>query len=138
MDSNLLTYVFDKSEPEKREKCRNLIEDCWKGRKKYAVSVQNLSEFYVTVTEKVEHPIPRDVAEKFVILIIEYDGWKVMNLDDRTVLKAIEIEKEHETPYWDSQIAAVMEENGIEKILTENEEDFEGIPWIEVENPLKG
>lgn len=85
-----------------------------------------------------ENPIPRDVAEKFVILINEYDGWKVMNLDGRTVLKAIEIEKEHETPYWDSQIAAVMEENGIKKIFTENEEDFEGIPWIEVENPLEG
>lgn len=136
MDSNLLTYVFDKTEPEKRKKCRNLIENCWKRREKYAVSVQNLSEFYVTVTEKVENPIPEEVAEKFVTLINEFDGWKVMDLDGQSVIRAIRINREHGAHYWDSQIAAVMERNEIKKILTENEEDFEGIPGIEVENPL--
>ncbi len=50
IDSNLLSYVFDESEPEKRRVCRELVADCWKGKRKYAASVQNLSEFYVVVT----------------------------------------------------------------------------------------
>lgn len=49
IDSNLLSYVFDRSEPEKRRICKELVADCWKGKRKYAVSVQNLSEFYVVV-----------------------------------------------------------------------------------------
>ncbi|KXA92114.1 hypothetical protein AKJ65_08035 [candidate division MSBL1 archaeon SCGC-AAA259E19] len=92
----------------------------------------------MAVTEKVENPIPGEVAERFVTLINEFDGWKVMHLDGQSVVRAIRISEEHDTHYWDSQIAAVMERNGISKILTENEKDFEGIPGIEAENPLKG
>jgi predicted nucleic acid-binding protein len=55
MDSNLLSYVFDKSEPKKRRICGELVADCWKGKREYAVSVQNLSEFYVVVTGKIEN-----------------------------------------------------------------------------------
>ena len=66
IDSNLLSYVFDRSEPEKRRICKELVADCWKGKLKYAVSVQNLSEFYVVVTRKIEHPIPEAVAKRFI------------------------------------------------------------------------
>ncbi|MFQ5950588.1 MAG: PIN domain-containing protein, partial [Candidatus Geothermarchaeales archaeon] len=135
LDSNLLAYVFDEGNPEKREITRNLVEECWKGEREYTVSVQNLSEFYVIVTEKVENAIPKDIAERFVRLVVEFDGWRVMSLHGGTVVRAIEIRREHGAHYWDSLIAAVMEENGVRSILTENEEDFKKIPWLEVVNP---
>jgi len=136
VDSNLLVYVFDRGSPRKREVCRKLVEDCWMGRTRYAVSVQNLSEFYVTVTEKVQNPIPGEVAQDFVELIVEFDGWRVLTLDGETVRRAIRIKAEYGAHYWDALIAAVMDQNGLRRLLTEDEEDFKKIPWLEVENPL--
>jgi predicted nucleic acid-binding protein len=136
IDSNLLVYVFDAVNPEKREICKGLVENCWRGRVRYAVSVQNLSEFYVAVTEKVEKPIPEEVAQSFVELIVQFDGWKVIPVNGGTVERAIGIGREYSVHYWDAMIAAAMEESGQRKILTENVDDFRKIPWIEVENPL--
>lgn len=136
IDSNLLVYVFDAANPEKRDVCKRIVEDCWRGRVRHAVSVQNLSEFYVAVTEGVQKPIPEKVARTFVELIVKFDGWRVLPLKGGTVERAMTICREYRVHYWDALIAATMEENGQRKILTENEDDFAAIPWIEVENPL--
>jgi hypothetical protein len=36
------------------EICKGLIDECWRLRKKYSISIQNLSEFYVVITKKKE------------------------------------------------------------------------------------
>jgi predicted nucleic acid-binding protein len=136
IDSNLLSYVFDESEPEKREVCRELVADCWKGKRKYAVSVQNLSEFYVVVTVKISHPIPERVAKRFIELIISFQGWVIINFNARTVLSAIDISTQYDIHYWDALIAATMRENNIFCIYTEDG-DFKSIPWLNVINPLE-
>ena len=72
IDSNILTYVFDADEPDKQRVCRELISDCWNRKRKYAVSVQNLSEFYVVVTSKIKTPIPKKIASEFVSSIVKF------------------------------------------------------------------
>lgn len=136
IDSNLLSYVFDRSEPEKRRICKELVADCWKGKLKYAVSVQNLSEFYVVVTRKIEHPIPEAVAKRFIELIISFQGWVVINFNAHTVISAIDINVGYGIHYWDALIAATMRENKIFSIYTENG-DFESISWVKVTNPFE-
>lgn len=59
-DSNLLTYIFDNNEPKKQRICRELARKCWEYKQDYIVSIQNLSEFYVAVTEKVKTPILKE------------------------------------------------------------------------------
>jgi len=136
IDSNLLSYVFDESEPEKRRVCRELVADCWKGKRKYVVSVQNLSEFYVVVTEKISQPIPEIVAKRFLELIISFQGWIVLNFNARTVLSAIDISTQYDIHYWDALLAATMRENKIFNIYTEDGH-FKNIPWLKVINPLE-
>ena len=135
MDSNLLSYVFDKSEPKKRRICGELVAGCWKGKREYAVSVQNLSEFYVVVTGKIENPIPKAVARRFIQLIISFQGWVVVNFDANTVTSAIDINMQYGVHYWDALIAATMRENGIFSIYTEDDA-FEDVPWLKVTNPF--
>ena len=55
IDSNILVYSFDASEPDKQKICASLIRKCWVREVSYAISLQNLSEFYVTVTRKIEY-----------------------------------------------------------------------------------
>jgi len=136
IDSNLLSYVFDRSEPEKRGICKELVADCWKGKRKYVVSVQNLSEFYVVVTGKISHPIPEKVAKRFIELIIVFQGWVIINFNARAVLSAIDISTQYDIHYWDALIAATMRENNIFCIYTEDG-DFKSIPWLTVINPFE-
>jgi predicted nucleic acid-binding protein len=46
------------------------------------------------------------------------------------------ISKQHKIHFFDSLLAATMQENGISKILTENVKDFNKIAGIEAENPF--
>lgn len=54
VDTNVLVYAVDDSEPEKRDLARRSLGS--KGYGKLVVSAQILSEFYVTVTRKLAEP----------------------------------------------------------------------------------
>ena len=137
IDSNILSYVFDESEPEKRIICADLVADCWKRKRELVVSVQNLSEFYVVVTKKISNPIPTKVARNFIELIIDFHGWHVINYNAHTIISAISISTKHGIHYWDALLAATMRENKIFSIYSENENDFKKIPWIKIINPFE-
>ncbi len=136
IDSNLLSYVFDENEPEKKKTCKDLIAECWKGKRKYAASVQNLSEFYIVVTKKIQYPIPEKVAKRFIELIIDFQGWHVLNLNANTVTSAIDICSKYDIHYWDALLAATMREYKVFSIYTEDS-DFDKIPWLKVVNPFE-
>lgn len=136
LDSNLLSYVFDESQPEKKRICKDLTAQCWKGKQKYAVSVQNLSEFYIVVTKKIQYPIPEKAAKRFIELIIDFQGWHVLNVNANTVTSAIDICSKYDIHYWDALLAATMRENKVFSIYTEDG-DFEKIPWLTVVNPFE-
>ena len=119
IDTNILVYAFDKSEEEKHSICANLLDRCWLESEKYAVSVQNLSEFYHITTQKIQKPLKKEFAEKIVKRIIAFDNWQVIKFDENTVLSAIEINKKCNTHYFDALLVATMRESGIFKIYTD-------------------
>lgn len=136
-DSNILTYVLDISEPVKSRICGELVADCWKKKRDFAVSTQNLSEFYVVVTKKISNPIPVRTARRYIDLIAEFRGWHVINYGASTIKSAIDISSEYGIHYWDALVAATMKENDIFCIYTENVKDFRKIPWLKTINPLE-
>ena len=136
IDSNILSYVFDETDREKHEICKELAADCWKRKRDFAVSVQNLSEFYVVVTKKISNPIPEKVAKDFVELVIDFQGWHVINYNPRTIKSAIGISTKYRIHYWDALLAATMRENNVFSIYTENGKDFKKIPWLKLIDPF--
>ena len=136
IDTNILVYAYDESEGKKHEICKRLIDECWRLREKYSISIQNLSEFYVVITKKIENPVPMEMAKEIIEDIIEFQNWIVMDYDPRTILSAIELNMVYEVHYWDALIAATMRENKIFRIYTEDG-DFKNIPWLNVINPLE-
>ncbi|MEA1957212.1 MAG: PIN domain-containing protein [Euryarchaeota archaeon] len=136
IDTNILVYAYDESEGKKHEICKGLIDECWRLSKKYSISIQNLSEFYVVITKKIEKPVPMETAKEIIGDIIEFQNWMVMGYDARTILSAFEINITYEAHYWDALIAATMRENNIFSIYTEDD-DFESIPWLTVINPFE-
>ena len=136
IDTNILVYAYDESEGKKHEICKRLIDECWRLREKYSISIQNLSEFYVVITKKIENPVPMEMAKEIIEDIIEFQNWILMDYDPRTILSAIELNRVYKVHYWDALIAATMRENKIFSIYTEDG-DFKNIPWLNVINPLE-
>lgn len=136
IDTNILVYAYDESEGKKHEICKRLIDECWRLREKYSISIQNLSEFYVVITKKIENPVPMEMAKEIIEDIIEFQNWILMDYDPRTILSAIELNMVYQVHYWDALIAATMRENEIFSIYTEDG-DFKNIPWLNVINPLE-
>jgi predicted nucleic acid-binding protein len=135
IDTNILIYAYDTSEGTKHEVSKNLLKQIWEAGKGI-VCLQNLMEFFVVITQKVENPI--DVAEAKIIVedILKSDNWKVIDRDEDTFLSAIDLVAEHKVHLWDAVIVACMKENEITEIVTENKKDFEKIPEITVIIPF--
>ncbi len=136
IDTNILVYAYDESEGKRHEICKRLIDDCWSLKKKYSIAIQNLSEFYVVITKKIEKPVPMEMAKEIIGDIIEFQNWIVLNYDMHTILSAIEINMKYKVHYWDALIAATMRENNIFCVYTENG-DFKSISWLKAINPFE-
>ena len=137
VDTNVLVYAYDESEPNKREVCLKLLDSVWHGEVILAVSIQNLAEFYRVMTSKISVPLSKAAAREIVESILAYEGWTVLIPSTSSFHKAMVFTEHYHTSIWDASIAAVMLENGVHTIYTENTKDFQML-GIRAINPFKG
>lgn len=136
IDTNVLVYAYDISEKVKRRIARALLDEIW-DQGGGVVTLQNLSEFFVVVTKKVENPIPIVSARTILSDILRSQRWLVIDRRADTLMQAIKLVERHGAPLWDALIAACMLEHGVHTLITENERDFKKIPNITIINPFK-
>lgn len=120
-DTNILYYAYDLSEPSKRESCLKLVEKAFMGEITGVISNQVMVELFNALTRK--SGVPTDKAK--------------INYTHNTVLKTLQTFIIFKSPFLDPLISDTMKENGLTKIVTENEKDFHAIPGLYVFNPLK-
>lgn len=135
IDTNILVYAYDSSEKEKFSCARKIISSIWSNGSGYT-TVQNLTEFFVVVTRKIEYPISISDTQTIIHDILHSDKWQVFDRDMYTIERAITLVEKCGVHFWDALIAQVMLDNDISAILTENTDDFSKIPSINVENPF--
>lgn len=136
VDTNVLVYAYDKSDSKKHFVANKLLQKCWNREINYAISVQNLAEFFFIVTEKIKN-LELNIAKQIVKDIIRFPNWIVVNYNKETILNAIDIKIMNRNTFWDALIIATMLENSVFNIYTENEKDFNNIKNITVVNPFK-
>ena len=135
IDSNILIYSIDSSDKVKHLKAKNILRECWIGKKTYAISLQNLSEFFVISTSKVEKPISKEKSARIIKGLIEFNGFIKLEPSTETIKKALDIAIKEKRSYWDSLIIAIMNQNNISHIFTEDVSGF-NIPGINAINPF--
>ncbi len=134
VDSNILVYAYDNSEEDKYNIAKEFMKESWHNQDTL-LSIQNLVEFYSIITRKITQPIQIDKAKQIILDYIE--GFDIVKYGEKTIIGAINLQAIYKISFWDSLIAATMEENGIDTIITENERDFKKIGWIQIINPFK-
>ena len=88
------------------------------------------------MTKKIKKPLEITEAKEIISGLISLSNIKIIKINEKTILNAINISSEHNVSYWDALIASVMKENHVSSIITENDKDFKKIPWLKVANPF--
>jgi predicted nucleic acid-binding protein len=135
VDTNVLVYLFDLDQPEKREAARRIVEGCFSGKEQLAVSVQNLAEFAVVVTEKVENPLPVETVSRFIRDITMFSGWEVLGYDGMCICDALLLGEDRHLHFWDALLVATMKRHAITRMYTEDSH-FLKVPDITAINPF--
>lgn len=136
-DTNIIVYAYDSSEPVKQNVCVQFLTKVYEKGIAGVISNQVLGEVFKGLTENIEKPISIEDAKLIIENMVNSDRWLKINYDHETIKKAISIVKLTKVSFWDAVIAETMKENGIDKIITENEKDFQKIPGLKIINPFR-
>ena len=129
VDSNVLLYVDDATDPHKRDRAREWISHLWDtglGR----LSTQVLSEFYVNARK---FGVSREKAWETVDSLLD---WRPRAIDAELLRTAREIEKRHRLSWWDSMIVAAAQLEQCRVLLTEDLQDGVAIGSVIVRSPF--
>lgn len=133
IDTNILVYANDRTDQLRHSVSRNLVIELIKA-ESGVISVQVLSEFWVTVTQKIEHKLSVQHAEKEIAL---FSLLQIVNLDFPLFRNAVKIQHSNRISYWDSLIVAAAYSAGCGRIYTEDLNHGQKILDMEICNPFK-
>ena len=133
VDTNILVYAVDPSEPVKQQVAVAIIEELGIAGKG-TISTQILGEYFNTVTRKLRPPMPTSDAEWNVRLFVR--EWRVFPLTADVVLAAVALVQRHSFSYWDALIWATAWLNGVRTILTEDQNDGLLLDGVRFRNPF--
>ena len=132
VDTNVLVYAHDRSEPARQSVAQAVLEQLWVDRTG-VLSTQVLQELYVVATRKLNPPMRRAAARELVAL---YGEWPVVQVDVALVVSASELEERHTLSFWDALIVEAARRAGATRLLTEDLQQGRRIGGVSIENPF--
>jgi len=133
IDTNLLVYAYDISEPEKRIQATNLLNDITDNNLG-AISTQVLIEFVNAVTRKI--PSPLSPADAYTQVEEMVRVWTVLELRAPIVVEAVRGMRNYGFSIWDAQIWATARLNGISLVLSDDFNNGAQIEGVRFLNPF--
>lgn len=132
VDTNVFVYARDAGEPGKQSAAAAWLEHLWRERMG-RTSVQVLSEYYVTVTRKLDPGLPPVDAWDDVRALLAWRPWPV---DAPLLERGREIGLRHRLGWWDSLIVAAAEAQGCSLLLSEDLQDGGVYAGVTVRSPF--
>ena len=130
-DTNILVYLVDEDEPEKREVAHDLVEEHLVGGDGM-LSVQVLREFY-SAARKLRRPLSEEKAREAVRY---FAAFSPIPENAGTVLGAVRRSEEISISFWDALIVEAALRGGADRLLTEDLQHGQQIEGLQVENPF--
>ena len=132
VDTNVFVYARDASEPAKQARAAAWLEQLWReqaGR----TSVQVLSEYYVTMTRKLDPGLSSGEAWDDVATLL---SWRPQPIDEALLRRGREIEQRHRLSWWDSLIVGAAQVQGCALLLSEDFQDRGVYGGVTVRSPF--
>jgi predicted nucleic acid-binding protein len=132
VDTNVLVYARDTSEPDKHARATAWMAHLWE-HESGRTSVQVLNEYYVTVTRKLSPGLDRAAARDDVR---DLTAWRPATIDAATIETAWALEDRYSLSWWDSLVVASAVRLGCTRLLTEDLSEGQNYDGVVVVNPF--
>ena len=132
VDTNVLVYARDAGDAAKQARAAAWLEILWReqaGR----TSTQVLSEYYVTLTRKMDPGVSSAEAWDDVSALFT---WRPQAIDEAVMRRGREIEQRHRLSWWDSLIVAAASAQGCALLLSEDFQDNGVYAGVTVRSPF--
>jgi predicted nucleic acid-binding protein len=131
LDTNILVYAYDRSEPRKQRIAQGLVRRAVAG--EITASSQVLGEFAATLLHKLSPPAtPKDL----MALLDTLGPIKLVPIDGDVVLRAVQARAEYGVHFYEGMILAAAERGGCQKIWSEDLNAGQKYFGCVVENPF--
>jgi len=132
VDTNLLVYSRDPREPTKQARAIAWLGLLWR-KQSGRTSCQVLSEYYITVTRKLE---PRVASAEAWDDVSAFLTWRPQAIDEALIQRGREIEQRYRLNWWDCLIVAAAQLQGCALLLSEDMRDGADYGGVTVRNPF--
>lgn len=133
VDTNILVYIYDRSEPEKQQIAEALYDRLTLNGAG-VISTQILAEFFNATTRRLSQPLPPNIA--YQRLENYQRSWNVVNITAAIVLEAARGVIDHQLNFWDSLVWSTAKLNQIPVILSEDFRSGNSLEGVRFINPL--
>ncbi len=132
VDTNVLVYARDASEPAKQQLARAALESLWESGTG-VISTQVLQEFYAVATGRLRTPLsPAEARE----VVERYSAWPVVTIEPLLIKAASHIHERHRISFWDALIVQAAVVAGADTLLTEDLRAGQSIQGVRVVDPF--
>jgi len=132
VDTNVLVYWRDATDPQKQRRALAWMEFLWE-RRTGCLGFQVLQEFYVTVTAKLSPGLSPELARLNVRQLL---AWNPVAVDDRLLEEAWRLQDRFRLPWWDALIVAAAQISACRYLLSEDFQDGMEMGDLKVVNPF--
>ena len=133
VDTNVIVYRFDTSEPDKQRQAERWHERLWRSREG-RVSVQVLEELYSSLTRKLDHRMAPAEARTVVRALF---AWDPLPVDATTIEGAWRLEDRYSLSWWDALIVSAAQVAGCRHLLTEDLSHGQELDGVQVVDPFR-
>ncbi|HMP95370.1 MAG TPA: PIN domain-containing protein [Kiritimatiellia bacterium] len=134
VDTNILVYVRDTDAGVKQSRAADLVSELWKSRLG-RISTQVMSEYYVTVTQKLKPGMTREAAWADLQSL---QAWGPLPVDWKLMERGRSLQKEHAVSWWDALIIAAAQTLDCSVIFTEDLAHGQHYDMVNIVNPFRG
>jgi predicted nucleic acid-binding protein len=131
-DTNLLVYARDVSERTKQPRAGDWMAYLWESREG-RLSFQVLTEYYITVTQKLRPGLDHDDARADVRDLL---AWRPVAIDARVLEGAWALERRFSIGPWDALIVAAARTAGCTHVLSEDLQHDQDLDGVRIANPF--
>ena len=132
VDTNVLVYSRDASEPQKQELAMAWMAHLWSTRTG-KLSYQVLQEFYLTVTAKLQPGLDTENARKDVRSLL---AWQPIGVTEHVLENAWLVQDSCQISWWDALIVSAAQLIDCRYLLTEDLQENQEFGSLRVINPF--
>ncbi len=135
VDTNVLVYAYDRSEPRKQVRALEVL-DRLEAHRAGVLSSQILGEFFVAVTKRIAAPLT--VADAYDRMLAYAASWPTLSVTPATTLEAARGVRDHRLSFWDAQLWATAKLNQLAVVISEDCNPGASIEGVRYLNPFDG